>query len=55
MFKHTISISCCLEVAVIKFSFFLLPSQAKRKKLDVDLAQVNKTEISFIELFLGDS
>ena len=54
MLKHTISISCCFDVAVVAFflfCFFVLFFwyTKPRKKLELDLTQVNKTDkASFI-------
>ena len=40
--KHTITISCCFKVSLQRS--FVLPSQEKSQKLEVDLTHVNKTE-----------
>ena len=45
MLKHTISIPCCLEVAVVVFSFRIAKP---RKELKVDSTNVNKTEKAFL-------
>ena len=45
MLKHTISIPCCLEVAVVVFSFRITKP---RKELKVDSKNVNKTEKAFL-------
>ena len=54
MLKHTISISCCFEVAVVAFFFVLVFCHAKpRKKLELDLTQVNKTDKASFSYFLA--
>ena len=54
MLKHTISISCCFEVAVVAFFLFLFFCFTKsRKKLELDLTQVNKTDKASFSYFLA--
>ena len=50
MLKHTISISSCLEVAVLALFCITKP----RKKLEVDFIIVKKNLKGFVELILGD-
>ena len=51
MLKHTISISSCLEVAVLALVCITKP----RKKLEVDFTDVKKKNLKgFVELILGD-
>lgn len=51
MLKHTISISSCLEVAVLALFCITKP----RKKLEVDFTDVKKKNLKgFVELILGD-
>ena len=49
MLKHTISISSCLEVAVVALFCITEP----RKKLEVDFTDVKKTEKALLSYFLA--
>ena len=50
MLKHTISISSCLEVAVLALFCITKP----RKKLEVDFTDVKKKLKRLVKLILGD-
>ena len=50
MFKHTISITCCLEVAVV--TLFLYYQAKKKARSRLNTRQKNLK--GFIELFVGD-
>ena len=49
MLEHTISISCCLEVAVVAPFCITKPS----KELEVDLTPVQKTEKALLNYSLA--
>ena len=54
MLKHTISISCCLEVTDVAFVVVVVFLITKlRKKLEVDLTHVNKTEKTLFSHFMA--
>ena len=51
MLKHTISISCCLKVAVVALFCITKPRKKARSRLNL---RIKKSGKAFTELFLSD-